>query len=79
MDLAQAPTTADRVSPYDRWGGLPATVASLEDFDVKDPSMAPMFAKLDRLENAARTMTGLTTAMKECESTHRCWTACGAR
>ena len=62
--LAQAST-----SPYEQWGGYPATLAALDEFEAtraSDPKLSAMFAKLDTLESAPRTADGLTAAMISC-------------
>ena len=56
-------------SPYAHWGGLPATVAALDDCEqarAQDEQLSALFAKLDLLENAPRTVTGLCDAMAAC-------------
>ena len=60
----------NKLSQYSQWGGLPATLAALDDFDKarsEDSEIAAMFAKLDRLESAPRTAAGLVEAMTACE------------
>ena len=57
---------------YEPWGGFPAAVAALHDFDTTrstDPDLATLFDKLDQLEAAPRTPAGLAAAMIACDFT----------
>ena len=57
------------LSQYNHWGGLPATVSSLEDFELactNDSNLAGMFAKLNLLERCPGTVSGVVEAMTAC-------------
>jgi len=65
MDVKEAVSP----SPYAHWGGLPAAVAALDEFErarAEDPQLSSIFSRLDLLDSAPRTVTDLCAAMAAC-------------